>query len=457
MVVEVVVPPLTVIRSSNKETFGYAKILANVEPSTTFLYQQEGHSQFVLYKLFPKTGGEFALGKTRYINKGVNRRRPKVRLLFVFPHDVDQSAMSLSVIRGAKLAAVVAQTVIGLEITKFKKHLRKKNSGSTITFEFESDYKEKCCGSTFIFAHFLHAFEFYVPDEMKTYSGSSRIFLSGSVQDNDSTCIPEHAVLIVNKSSPELYSCQRLAYYIKECLQRLDELFQTFRDVSVIKSKALNILPSSVSQLFSTFNCVDKIDAINCRSFLRIIQKGDHGCIKVGHTVGGVVSSLYGSVLHEIGHLFKLPHTHRGVMANGGDNIQQLFVLDPLTNLAVKPEKSKSIVGVDLAQVRRCKSLETIIDQSMFDDISKELLCLSNFVNWQEDLVLAPIHVDLRVRTVRSSAGLLYVIYNEDTPDSRLKLVSRIHLKKQAKLLHCASKMRIVVVAADGNFLSITA
>lgn len=460
------VPRLAVIRSNNIKALYDAQRCVKEEPETTFLYRAKDGSDFMVYKMFSKLGGKLTLADTDYINQKEIPGRPKVRLLIVIPSDVEDSLISLSLIRAVKIAAVVSQTVIGIEMVKFKKRMKSGDYGKTITFEFASTWDSAVAR---------------VPDEMRTYSGGSSVFLSEPMADDSDLTLPRHGILKVNKSSAELYGDPHVARFLKKCLELLGvrspdkvlhlsfilplnldfygkDQYQTFRDVSVIKSKLIPFLPSFVSGLYSSFTSLKIIKDVAWRSLPRVIKQVEGGSLYVNHTLGGAVASFYGAVLHELGHLFKLPHSANGVMAYGGDNIQKHFILDRLVNFAIPSYQVNSLKfgSKDYLVVTNLNIKEQLMED-MFDSLSIHLLYYSTFINWREGTFYSPITVNFQYRIASSIAGIRFVLYNEDSEDSPLKYVASFDCKKVVKLQSFDTSMRILIVASDGNFLSVVA
>lgn len=58
--------------------------------------------------------------------------------------------------------------------------------------------------------------------------------------------------------------------------------------------------------------------------FYMILVQNDRAELR--HTIGGGSASLLGAVVHELGHLFKLPHSTEGIMSIRGCNIGNTWI-----------------------------------------------------------------------------------------------------------------------------------
>ncbi|VDK20808.1 unnamed protein product [Anisakis simplex] len=185
--------------------------------------------------------------------------------------------------------------------------------------------------------------------------------------------LPSLAVLTTDRTSAELFGLKNKAAYFIECLELLgerdpqqllnlififpqqsenprpvtwqsEECFETKRDVSVITSPVLKLLPDCVVAINKILWCTNQLEVRYCRSLPRVVSykevDANSFAVALRHTRGGAVASLLGAIVHEIGHLLKLPHTEHGIMKTGGDNIQTLFLSDKLLNLAISESDS---------------------------------------------------------------------------------------------------------------------
>ncbi|KHN76717.1 hypothetical protein Tcan_11331, partial [Toxocara canis] len=183
-----------------------------------------------------------------------------------------------------------------------------------------------------------------VPSESRSFAGADRLFFSDPLICEGDEQLPPVALLRTNRTSAEFYATRNMAAYILQCLELLGERnpvhllnvvfvlshangfqpsgvpekFETKRDVCVISSPLLISLPYSVLDINAILSSIKQLDIERCRSLPRIVtQTGNNGSYVLRHTFGGATASLLGAVVHEIGHLFKLPHTKFGIMKTG--------------------------------------------------------------------------------------------------------------------------------------------
>ncbi|MFH4975769.1 hypothetical protein AB6A40_002478 [Gnathostoma spinigerum] len=186
------------------------------------------------------------------------------------------------------------------------------------------------------------------------------------------------------------------------------------QDVCTIKSSVLTYLPASLSEVYSSLVSADAFPSVSrsTRSVLRLVVDKERKTVCARHTRGGVVASLIGSIVHEICHLFKIPHTRYGIMKTGGDDVQTFFLADKLINLTWDATLSfhPSLGRNSLETINQVKVNEKI-KKSIFDPLSRLLLRSSYFISHEKSAEIHPILYDHCSLTVRSASGILCVVY----------------------------------------------
>uniref|UniRef100_A0A915C3N8 Peptidase M12B domain-containing protein n=1 Tax=Parascaris univalens TaxID=6257 RepID=A0A915C3N8_PARUN len=463
------VPQLAVVEFKLQQPEdGKKQLEAHSKSSFFFSYDEQSNSG-IFYKMFPKKGGRFVLENSEYIFKSpmLTRERPRVRLILAVPSDFDYLTVGnefASLVRRIKLVALMAQSV-------FAASLRRRYGSGTdecLTFCFDSKWEPKTAE---------------IPIEYRTFSGSDQLLLSGPFVLAGEEELPALAILKTNRASAELYGTRDMATYFIKCLELLGERnplfllnlifiipkisgnmasgvrerFEAKRDVCVISSPMLVSLPDTLSSINAALTCTAQLDVEHCRSLPRVVSYSvANGKCTVRHTIGGAIASLLGAVVHELGHLFKLPHTRAGIMNSGGDNVQVAFLVDKNINLALnEPHSLHEDINCSNYSTDRqrafCKELVSKrISESLFDDVSLDLLHLSRFLAWNANVTIQAIRYERESRLLSSDAGIVRVAYITGCIEANIMSYLTYPCIKQLQL-DAVSGARVLVVASDGR------
>ncbi|VDN04478.1 unnamed protein product [Thelazia callipaeda] len=151
---------------------------------------------------------------------------------------------------------------------------------------------------------------------------------------------PSIALLELDKTAAELAHERCLARYIRSRLSFLKELnsnellhlvfllcphdaeeygeekLETYLDVTVIKSPAFYLLPTVASEVHRFLRDVNIACFPSKNQQLRVVGWVNNS-YTLRFTKGGIVASYLSGVIHEVGHLLKIPHTNSGIMRDG--------------------------------------------------------------------------------------------------------------------------------------------
>ncbi|OZC11258.1 hypothetical protein X798_01674 [Onchocerca flexuosa] len=322
----------------------------------------------------------------------------------------------------------------------------------------------------------LNNFNNEVPMEERTMTSGTYVSMSESHFTN---MTPSVALLQLDKTAVELAHERHLAKYIRKRLSLLGQLdankilhlvfllcprktdgiiekdkIETILDLSVIKSSAFYSVPPVVSQVHYSLRDMSLANVLPAHYCWR----GDEYALR--HTRGGTVASYLGAVIHEVGHLFKIPHTDSGVMRNGGENIQTFFLPNKRINLGFTAKELPQLQGVEqnasivYVQMNKGFIIKRIME-SLFDSTTKLLMTNHPLITHKSREKMCPILYDEDTGVVEVESGVRYLVYYTNDDIKLIYSFTEQYMKKKLILRTEKSTARALIVTGEGNFLSV--
>nr|CTP81342.1 Bm10065 [Brugia malayi] len=295
---------------------------------------------------------------------------------------------------------------------------------------------------------------------------------------------PSVALLQLDKTAVELAHERHLAKYIRRRLSLLGQLdankllhlvfllspqktdgiaekdkIETLLDLSVIKSAAFHYMPANASHVHRSLRDVSRASVLTNRYCWRVMSwQGDKYTLQ--HTKGGVVACYLGAVMHEVGHLFKIPHTNSGIMCNGGENIQTFFLPLKKVNLGFTEKEFPHLqrIGENVYIIRvhlRHEFLVKRIMESLLDSTTKLLMTVHPLITHKSRRKMCRILYDESTGVVDVESGVRYLVYYTNDSVKRICSFTEQHMKKRLVLRAKKSAVRALIVTGEGNFLSV--
>uniref|UniRef100_A0A915PP50 Peptidase M12B domain-containing protein n=1 Tax=Setaria digitata TaxID=48799 RepID=A0A915PP50_9BILA len=340
------------------------------------------------------------------------------------------------------------------------------------------------------------AIELKVPMEERTMTSGTYVSISGVLFSPIFTLIycvkepqftemtPSVALLQLDKTAAELTHERHLAKYIRKRLSLLGQLdsnrllhlvflltpkkiggtkgkdkIETILDLSVIKSDAFYCMPVFASQVHSYLDDVAVADILPTHCCWRVMSwQGDNYMLR--HTGGGTVASYLGAVVHEVGHLLKIPHTDSGIMCGGGENIQTFFMPLKKMNLGFMEKDFPQLQGIsdNVSFVHVQMNDEFVIKrimESLLDSTTKLLMTVHPLITHKPRKKMCQILYDEDTGVVEVESGIRYVLYYTNDRAKRMLSFTEQYMKKRLVLRAEKSAVRALIVTEEGNFLSV--
>ncbi|VDK64957.1 unnamed protein product [Onchocerca ochengi] len=385
---------------------------------------------------FPREGGSVNYGDVvlEYIPQPVPADTMRIRLYIAYPFDKKEWYNQVCLQR-VGLIGLMVQTFIAIELNNFNNE---------------------------------------VPMEERTMTSGTYVSMSESHFTN---MTPSVALLQLDKTAVELAHERHLAKYIRNRLSLLGQLdanrilhlvfllcphkdkIETILDLSVIKSSTFYSVPPVVSQVHYSLRNMSLANDLPGHYCWRVMSwHGDEYTLR--HTRGGTVASYLGAVMHEVGHLFKIPHTDSGIMRNGGENIQAFFLPNKKINLGFtikelpqlqRVEQNASVVYVQISKEFIIKR----IMESFFDSTTKLLMTVHPLITHKSRGKMCPILYDEDTGVVEVESGVRYLVYYTDDDVKIMYSFTEQYMKKKLILRTEKSTARALIVTGEGNFLSV--
>ncbi|VDM06682.1 unnamed protein product [Wuchereria bancrofti] len=416
---------------------------------------------------FPRKGDSVTYGDValEYIPQPVPPDTMRIRLYIAYPLDKKEWYNQLCLQR-AGLIGLMVQTFITVELSNF-------NNGSTDDLRPYIPFLDDCWTEQIILVE--------VPMEDRTLTSGTYVSMS---EPQFTEMTPAVALLQLDKTAVELAHERHLAKYIRRRLSLLGQLdankllhlvfllspqkadgiaekdkIETLLDLSVVKSTAFHYMPANASLVHRSLRDVSRASVLPNRHCWRVMSwQGDKYTLQ--HTKGGTVACYLGAVMHEVGHLFKIPHTNSGIMCNGGENIQTFFLPLKKVNLGFtekefphlqRIEENVYIIRVHL----RHEFLVKRIMESLLDSTTKLLMTVHPLITHKSRRKMCRILYDEDTGVVDVESGVRYLAYYTNDSVKRIYSFTEQHMKKRLVLRAKKSAVRALIVTGEGNFLSV--
>ncbi|KAL3994590.1 putative peptidase family protein [Acanthocheilonema viteae] len=387
----------------------------------------------------------------------------RIRLYVAFPSDKKEWYNQVCLQR-AGLIGLLVQTFITIELSNF-------NNGSTDDLRPYIPFLDDCWTEQLA----------EVPTEDRTMTSGTYVAIS---EPKFTEMTPSVALLQLDKTAAELDHERHLAKYIRGRLSLLGQVdankllhlvfllspqksdgtiekdkIETILDLSVIKSAAFHYMPAVASNVHRFLRNVNRENILPITYCWRVVSWEDDTYI-LQHTRGGVAACYLGAVMHEVGHLFKIPHTNSGIMCNGGENIQTFFLPAKKLNLGFTVKKFpmlrriKENVHTVRIKMQREVLLRQIMD-SVLDSTTKLLMTVHPLITHKPRKKMCQILYDEDTGVVEVESGVLYLVYYTNDDFKRICSFTEQHMKKRLVLKTKGSPIRALIVTSEGNFLSV--
>ncbi|CAG9540791.1 unnamed protein product [Cercopithifilaria johnstoni] len=440
-----------------------AKMVFNVSTMSSLPSEKDIFAASVIHN-FPRNGGNVTYGDVllEYTPQPIPSDSMRIRLYVAFPSD-KKEWFNQECLQRAGLIGLLVQTFITIELSNF-------NNGSTDDLRpyipFLDDYWAEQLAE--------------IPMEDRTMTSGAYVAIS---EPQFTEMIPSVALLQLDKTAAELAHERHLAKYIRRRLSLLGQLdankllhlvfllspqksdgtvekdkIETILDVSVIKSAAFHYMPAVASNVHRFLRNVNHESNLPTHHCWRVASWQDDAYI-LQHTRGGVVASYLGAVLHEVGHLFKIPHTNSGIMCHGGENIQTFFLPAKKLNLGFPLKKFPALqrsedVHIFKIKVQREVVFKQIMD-SLLDSTTKLLMTVHPLITHKPRKTMCQISYNENTGVVEVESGVRYLVYYTNNDIKRICSFTEQRMKKRVVLKTKGPPIRALIVTGEGNFLSV--
>ncbi|VDK67494.1 unnamed protein product [Litomosoides sigmodontis] len=413
---------------------------------------------------FPRKGGNATYGDVvlQYTPQPVPPDTMRIRLYVAFPSDKKEWYNHMCLQR-AGLIGLLVQTFIAIELRNF-------NSGSSDDLRPYIPFLDDCWTGQVA----------EVPMVERTMTSGAYVSIS---EPQFTEMTPSVALLQLDKTAAELAHEHYLAKYIRGRLSLLGQLdankllhlvlllspqkeggavekdkMETILDLSVIKSAAFYHMPAVASNLHRSLRNVDDGSMPLSDHCLRVANC-ENGVYFLKHTKGGVVACYLGAVIHEVGHLFKIPHANSGIMRHRGENIQTFFLPDKKLNLSFTIKNFAVLQREEKTHILKIKLphgilLKQIINSS-FDSTTKLLMTIHPLITHKPREKMCQILYDEDTGVVEVESGVRYLLYYTDNDVKHVCSFTEQCMKKRIVLKTRGSPIRALIVTSEGNFLSV--
>uniref|UniRef100_A0AAF5RW86 Uncharacterized protein n=1 Tax=Wuchereria bancrofti TaxID=6293 RepID=A0AAF5RW86_WUCBA len=466
-------PQLMVMDISSKSVYAECKrkmqkaeaeMIFNVSVASSTPFEKDIFTASLIHN-FPRKGDSVTYGDValEYIPQPVPPDTMRIRLYIAYPLDKKEWYNQLCLQR-AGLIGLMVQTFITVELSNF-------NNGSTDDLRPYIPFLDDCWTEQLA----------EVPMEDRTLTSGTYVSMS---EPQFTEMTPAVALLQLDKTAVELAHERHLAKYIRRRLSLLGQLdankllhlvfllspqkadgiaekdkIETLLDLSVVKSTAFHYMPANASLVHRSLRDVSRASVLPNRHCWRVMSwQGDKYTLQ--HTKGGTVACYLGAVMHEVGHLFKIPHTNSGIMCNGGENIQTFFLPLKKVNLGFtekefphlqRIEENVYIIRVHL----RHEFLVKRIMESLLDSTTKLLMTVHPLITHKSRRKMCRILYDEDTGVVDVESGVRYLAYYTNDSVKRIYSFTEQHMKKRLVLRAKKSAVRALIVTGEGNFLSV--
>ncbi|EFO24956.2 hypothetical protein, variant [Loa loa] len=388
----------------------------------------------------------------------------RIRLYVAYPLDKKEWYSQVCLQR-AGLIGLMVQTFITVELSNF-------DSDSTNDLRSYVPFLDDCWTKQLA----------EVPIEDRTLISGTYVSMS---EPQFTEMTPAVALLQLDKTAVELAHERHLAKYIRRRLSLLGQLdsnkllhlvfllspkksdgttekdkIETILDLSVIKSAAFYCMPAVASHVHRSLRDMSRANVLPTRHCWRVMSwHGDRYTLQ--HTKGGIIACYLGAVMHEVGHLFKIPHTNSGIMCDGGENIQTFFLPLKKINLGFTEKEFPELQRIKGNNVRvirvqlRHEFLVKRIMESSLDSITKLLMIVHPLITHKPRGKMCRILYDEDTGVVEAESGVRYLVYYTNDSVKRIYSFTEQHMKKRLILRAKDLAVRALIVTGEGNFLSV--
>ncbi|KAM3719176.1 putative zinc metalloproteinase [Dirofilaria immitis] len=440
------------------------EMIFNVSVTSSVPLEKNTYAASLIHH-FPREGGSVSYGDVvlEYIPQPVPPDTMRIRLYIAYPLD-KKEWYNQTCLQRAGLIGLMVQTFITIELGNF-------SNSSTNDLRPYIPFLDDCWTKQLA----------EVPMEDRTMISGTYVSMS---EPQFTEMTPSVALLQLDKTAAELAHERRLAKYIRRRLSLLGQLdtnkllhlvfllspkkadgitekdkIETILDLSVIKSAAFHCMPSVASQVHRSLQDISLANVLPARYCWRVASWHNNK-YALRHTKGGTIASYLGAVMHEVGHLFKIPHTNSGIMCNGGENIQTFFLPLKKVNLGFTekefPQLQRIEENVPVVYVQM--SNEFIIKrvvESLFDSTTKLLMIVHPLITHKPRIKMCRILYDEDTGVVHVESGVHYLVYYTNDNIKRIYSFTEQYMKKKLVLRVEKSAARALIVTSEGNFLSV--
>ncbi|KAK6104215.1 putative peptidase family protein [Brugia pahangi] len=466
-------PQLMVMDISSKSVYAECKrkmqkaeaeMIFNVSVTSSTPFEKDIFTASLIHN-FPRKGDSVTYGDValEYIPQPVPPDTMRIRLYIAYPLDKKEWYNQLCLQR-VGLIGLMIQTFIAVELSNF-------NNGSADDLRPYIPFLDDCWTEQLA----------EVPMEDRTLTSGTYVSMS---EPQFTEMTPSVALLQLDKTAVELAHERHLAKYIRRRLSLLGQLdankllhlvfllspqkadgiaekdkIETLLDLSVIKSAAFHYMPANASHVHRSLRDISRASVLTNRYCWRVMSwQGDKYTLQ--HTKGGVVACYLGAVMHEVGHLFKIPHTNSGIMCNGGENIQTFFLPLKKVNLGFTEKEFPHLqrIGENVYIIRvhlRHEFLVKRIMESLLDSTTKLLMTVHPLITHKSRRKMCRILYDENTGVVDVESGVRYLVYYTNDSVKRICSFTEQHMKKRLVLRAKKSAVRALIVTGEGNFLSV--
>uniref|UniRef100_A0A0R3RQB3 Guanylate cyclase n=1 Tax=Elaeophora elaphi TaxID=1147741 RepID=A0A0R3RQB3_9BILA len=430
------------IKCRKKMRKAEAKMIFNVSVMSSFPFDKNIFAASLIHN-FPRRGGTAVYGDVvlEYTPKRVPPDAMRIRLYIAFPSDRKEWYNQVCLQR-AGLIGLLIQTFIAIELSNFNNE---------------------------------------VPMESRTMTSGTYVAMS---EPQFTEMTPSVALLQLDKTATELAHERHLAKYIRERLSLLGQVdtnkllhlvfllsprksdgtvekdkIETMLDLSVIKSAGFHFMPAVASQVHRFLRNVSHGNFLLTHRYWRVMD-WENGAYTLMHTKGGIIAQYLGAVMHEVGHLFKIPHMNSGIMCRGGENIQTFFLPLKKVNLGFTaeelPQLPKIHENIHVCKIKfRHEIMVRQIMESLLDSTSKLLMTVHPLITHKPRKKMCPIYYDEETGMVRVKSGVLYLMYYTNDETKRMFSFTEQYLKKRLVLRTTGPPVRALIVTGEGNFFTV--